>query len=133
MPADFELMSATRTVYSRALGALSDADFVDHMARIAALFRNGTLDAEWAQICDFTGVANMDAVTSAGVRQAAQNNPWPRYTVRAFIVSTDEQFGLARMYKALGDPKTDDLCITKSRDEAWAFIGRERVRLGIAV
>ena len=37
------------------------------------------------------------------------------------------------MYQALGDPKTDDLCITRSADDADAFIARERVRLGIAI
>ena len=133
MPADFELMPSTRTVYTRGWGSLSDTDLFDHMARIAALFTDGALDAEWAQICDFTGVENLDGVTSHGVRQAAEGNPWPRHTVRAFIVATDEQFGLARMYQALGDPKTNDLCITRSAAEADAFIGRERLRLGIAI
>ena len=133
MPADFELMPSTRTVYTRGWGSLSDADLLDHMARIAALFESGALDAEWAQICDFTGVGDLDGVTSDGIRRAAEGNPWPRYTVRAFVVNTDEQFGLARMYQALGDPKTGDLCITRSAADAGAFIGRERVRLGIAI
>ena len=133
MPADFELMPSTRTVYTRGWGTLSDTDLLNHMARISALFKDGVLDAEWAQICDFTGVDNLNDVTSEGIRRAAEGNPWPRYTVRAFIVSTDEQFGLARMYQALGDPKTDDLCITRSATEADVFIGRERVRLGIAI
>jgi hypothetical protein len=132
MPADFELMPSTRTIYTRGWGSLSDADLLDHMARIAALFRSGALDAEWAQICDFTGVENLDGVTSDGIRRAAEGNPWPRYTVRAFIVNSDEQFGLARMYQALGDPKTDDLCITRSAADAGAFVARERARLGIA-
>ena len=133
MPADFELMPSTRTVYTRGWGSLSDADLLHHMARIAALFTRGALDAEWAQICDFSGVVDLDGVTSDGIRRAAEGNPWPRYTVRAFIVSTSEQFGLARMYQALGDPKTSDLCITHSADEADAFIRRERARLGIAI
>ena len=133
MPADFELMPATRTVYTRGWGSLSDADLLDHMARIAALFKSGALDAECAHVCDFTGVGDLDGVTSDGIRRAAEGNPWPRYTVRAFVVNTDEQFGLARMYQALGDPKTGDLCITRSADEADAFIRQERVRLGIAI
>jgi hypothetical protein len=133
MPADFELMPSTRTVCSRAWGPLSDADLLGHMAGIAALFKNGALDGEWAQVCDFTGVENLDLVTSDGVRRMAEGNPWPRYSVRAFIVSTDEQFGLARMYQALGDPKTGDLGIVRSDADASAFVGRERARLGIAI
>ena len=133
MPADFELMPGTRTVYSRGWGALTDADLLDHMARISALFKAGALDSDWAQLLDFTAVDNMDGVSTAGIRQAAEKNPWPRYTVRAFIVGTDEQFGLARMYQALGDPKTDDLGIFRSAADADAYIARERARLGIAI
>jgi hypothetical protein len=133
MPADFELQRETRIVYSRGTGALTDADLVDHTARIAALFKAGTLDPDWAQIWDFTAVDDVDGVTTAGIRQVAEGNPWPRYAVRACIVATDEQFGLVRMYQALGDPKTDGVGITRSPDDANAFVARERVRLGIVI
>ena len=109
MPADFELIPGTRTVYSRGWGALTDADLLGHMARISALFKAGALDAEWAQLWDFTGVENVDGVSTAGIRRVAEGNPWPRSAIRACIVATDEQFGLVRMYQALGDPKTDDI------------------------
>src|SRR5262245_29808864 len=108
MPADFQLLPAERMVLTRAWGALVDADIFDHIERIAALFREGVLDTDWAQIVDFSAVEHVCGLTSAGVRRAAETNPWPRYVVRAFIVSTDEQFGLARMYQTLGDPKTAD-------------------------
>ncbi len=133
MPADFELRPETRTVYSRGWGALTDADLLGHMARIAVLFKTGALDGDWAQLWDFSAVDNVDGVSSAGVRQAAEGNPWPRYAVRACIVTTDEQFGLVRMYQALGNPKTDHVGITRSAADADAFIARERIRLGIAI
>ena len=133
MPADFELISGTRTVYSRGWGALTDTDLLGHMARISALFKAGELDAEWAQLWDFTGVENVDGVSTAGVRRVAEGNPWPRSAIRACIVSTDEQFGLVRMYQALGDPKTDDMGIARTVADADAFIARERLRLGIGI
>jgi hypothetical protein len=133
MPADFELQRETRTVYSRGWGALTDADLIEHTARIAALFKAGALDVDWAQLLDFSAVDNVDGVSTAGVRQVAERNPWPRYSVRACIVCTDEQFGLVRMYQALGDPKTDGIGITRSAADAVAFIARERVRLGIVI
>jgi hypothetical protein len=37
------------------------------MARISALFKAGTLDVEWAQIWDFTGVENVDGVSTGGI------------------------------------------------------------------
>jgi hypothetical protein len=133
MPADFELMPRTRTVYTRAWGALTDADLLGHMARITALFKAGAVDSDWAQLIDFSAVENMDGVSTAGVRQVAEGNPWPRYAVRVCIVGSDEQFGLVRMYQALGDPKTDDLGIFRSAADADAYIARERARLGIAI
>jgi hypothetical protein len=133
MPAQFELMRGTRTVHSRGSGALTDADLFDHMTRIAALFRAGVLDGDWAQILDFSAVDNMDGVSTAGIRRIAELNPWPRFAVRACIVATDEQYGLVRMYQALGDPKADDLAIIRSAAEADAFVMRERIRLGIGI
>ena len=76
---------------------------------------------------------SIGAAQSSGIRRAAEDNPWPRYAVRAFVVATDEQFGLLRMYQALGNPKTDDVGITRSVAEAEDFIARERARLGIAI
>ena len=133
MPADFELIPGTRTVHSRGWGALTDADLLGHMARIAALFKTGVLDGDWAQIATSAPSTTWTVVSTAGIRRAAEGNPWPRYAVRAFIVATDEQFGLLRMYQALGNPKTDDVGITRSVADAEAFIARERVRLGIAI
>ena len=133
MPADFELRRETRIVYSRGWGALTDADLVGHQAHMTALFKAGRLDVDWAQLWDFTAVENLDGVSTTGIRRVADGNPWPRYTVRAVVVATDEQFGLVRMFQALGEPKTDGMGITRSLAEADAFIARERVRLGIAI
>jgi hypothetical protein len=132
MPADFTLVRGSRTVHTRAWGPLTDAELYAHLLQIASLFRDGVLDGDWAQLCDFTGVGSLDAVSSQGIRRMAERNPWPRFNVRAFVVGSNEQFGLARMYQALGDPKTADLGITWSTEEAEAFIARERTRLGIA-
>jgi hypothetical protein len=126
MPADFEVLPDTRTVLTRAWGALTDEDLFRHMARIAALFREGALDFSWAQICDFTAVDDLAGVSTDGIRRMAEGNPWPQTCPRAFIVDTDEQFGLARMYQAIGDPKTDDLCITRCAADAALYIAQER-------
>ena len=132
MPVDMELVPATWIAYSRGWGALSDADLFGHIERVAALFEEGVLDRTWAQIIDFSGVESLSAVTSAGVLSAAARNPWPPATIRAFIVCTDEQFALVRMYQLQGDPKTKGLSVTRSAAEATAFIVSERARLGPA-
>ena len=129
MPADFELKPSTRTVYSRGWGALTDADLLDHLIRLAGCMRDGSITPEWAQIYDFTGVEHLRGVTSAGVRKLADWNPWPAGCVRVAIVADDEQFGLVRMYQMI-DPKADTLGITRSAEEAEAWVARERARLG---
>jgi hypothetical protein len=133
MPADMELNPSTRIVYSRGWGILSDADLFGHVVRVAALFKDGVIDPTWAQISDFTGVVSMSAVTSTGIHSAAERNPWPPDTIRAFIVATDEQFGLVRMYRTLGDPKTLGLSITRSVADAEAYVANERARLGVGL
>ena len=74
MPADFELSRATQIVHSRGWGALTDDDVFGHMARIGVLFREGVLDAGWAQISDFTEVTDMRSVSSKGIRRMADAN-----------------------------------------------------------
>lgn len=133
MPFDCELDSAACIVQSRASGALSDTNLLGHMAQVAALFRQGVIDPSWAQISDFTAVSDAGAVSSEGIRRMAEGNPWPKDSIRAFVVATDEQFGLARMYQTIGGLQTEELCITRSAADAAAHVARERARLGIVI
>ena len=131
MPADFELTSDTRTVHSRAWGALTDADLLDHSLRLGALFRAGDLGPDWAQISDFTAIEHLRGVSSDGIRLLAERNPWPPGCIRVGIVTTDEQYGLIRMYQALGGLRTEDIHIVRSLEEADAYVARQRARVGL--
>ena len=103
------------------------------MARISALFKAGTLDAELGAALGLhrrreRGRCIDRRHSTGGGRQSLAALRRPR-----LIVTTDEQFGLGRMYQALGDPKTETCGITRSVADADAFIARERLRLGIAI
>ena len=133
MPADFELRPETRTVYSRGWGALTDAD----LSLTWRAFRPCSRPARSRPIGRSSGIS-APSTTSTACRPPASGSlpkaiPGRAYSVRACIVTTDEQFGLVRMYQALGEPKTDHVGITRSAADADAYIARERVRLSIAI
>ena len=134
MPADFELRPETRTVHSRGWGALTDADSCSLTWRA---FRPCSRPARRRPIGRSSGISAPSTTWTAyrppASGRLAEGNPWPRFSVRACIVTTDEQFGLVRMYQALGEPKTDHVGITRSAADADAYIARERVRLSIAI
>jgi hypothetical protein len=131
MPVDIDLDRAQRIVHSRAWGAVSDGDLLDHMSRIQELLTLGTTDPSWAHVYDLSE-ADMTLVSAGTVRRLAEGSPWPAGTVRVLIGPRDIQFGLARMYALLGGARTESVHVTRSADEAAAFIEQARSRWGSA-
>jgi len=121
MAFELRLDEKTRIAFTRVWGELTDDDTRAHLVKISTLFRQGTLDSTWAQLVDFSDVSEM-SVSSSVVSQAARENPWPRGSLRVFIVPRDVQYGLVRMYQMMGDPKTEKIVLVKSRAEAIEHI-----------
>jgi hypothetical protein len=128
MPVDFELDASTKIVRARGAGTLSDADLLAQRRRMESLIGSGRVDGEWAVIADFSGVTSMDGVTSQAVRRLAQESPWPAHAIRVVVVGSDEAYGLARMYQAIGDRRTEGMAVVRTPDEAEAYIAEERAR-----
>lgn len=122
MPADFELDESRRIVFSRAWGDLTDAELLDHMARMKDAHERGQIDSRWAQVADFSAVRSMNGVSSSGVRALADGNPWHEESIRVLVVPEDVQYGLARMYQMLGEPKTNRVVLVRSVAEAIARV-----------
>jgi hypothetical protein len=99
MPADFRIDRSRHVVYSRAWGVLTDQDLSDNRD---ALFADPAFDPGLAQLYDFTEVTEVQ-VTSAVVRQLAQTSRFAPRARRAIVVSSDDAFGMARMYSLLSD------------------------------
>ncbi len=133
MPTEFELDRSKRIVYSRAWGDLTDAELLDHMAKMRGLLEQGALDSTWAQVFDLSDAKNLDEVSSAGVGRLAKGNPWPKGSIRVVIAPSDLLYGLTRMYQLIGDPKTEAVHIARQRNEAEAFIAYQRAQLGEAI
>ena len=106
-----------------------------HMARIACSLQGRRARASTGPSSGTSAKSTTSTgCSTAGVRQVAEGSPWPRYAVRACIVCTDEQFGLVRMYQAIGASEDRRPRHRRARPpDAAAFIARERVRLGIAI
>lgn len=127
MPAEFELCVDERIVYSRAQGDVDDAVMAQHIDSIRELFSDGSIDATWAQIFDFTEVESLESITSNGIQNFARQNPWPKQSLRVFVLESKVTFGLTRMYQILaGLEEKNALKITKTLAEARNYIRKKR-------
>jgi len=121
---DFTLDATNRIVRTRAWDELAGSELVDHLERITRCFAEGALDASWAQIVDLADIRSLLGVTTAIIRRLAENNPWPEQSFRVVIAPGDVSFGLARMYQLLGAGATDNVKITRSKEEAEVWFAR---------
>jgi hypothetical protein len=130
MPVEVKLDHQQRICCTCGWGKLSDDDLLVGQAHIRDLFYQGVLDATWAQLHDYSAVTGADAVSGDGVQNLAAANPWPREAIRAIIAPSDLTFGLARMYQIMGEPKTEEVLVTRDPKEAVEFIRRQRIHRG---
>ena len=126
MPVDFELDHGRRVVRSRAWGDVTEAEIAGYQRRIEILFRDGTLDAAWALMADFTGTTGVADMSTAAVQRMAHNNPWPRESYRVLIATTPVVYGLARMYQILATGENDRYMVVRSAAEAHTWLLRAR-------
>jgi len=119
MPISFLLDAPRGIVFSRGWGVLTDAEILAH-AR--ALKGDPRFDPAWRQIVDFRELTDI-RVTSRGVNLTAEINPFHRDARRAFAVSTDEAFGLLRMFSLYTDSSPDQFRIYRDLGSAMAWIG----------
>jgi hypothetical protein len=123
MPADYSLDRIRRVVLSRAWDALSEQDLVEHVRLMHDLFADGSLDATWSQIADFSEVTTVGEISSAGVRSLAAQNPWPKTARRVLIAPVTVVFGLSRMYQLLTGAEDEHLTVVRTEEEALSFLG----------
>ena len=125
MPAEFRLDHGKRLVESRAVGVLTGTDLLEHMVAIRTLFEDGTLDATWSQLADFTEVTAVGEPLGYAVPDLARSNPWPRECRRVIIAPMTAIFGLSRMYQLLtGDPD-QSIAIVRTRAEALELLAHD--------
>lgn len=121
MPLSYLIDTPNRIVFSRAWGVLSDREIIAHAA---ALKSDPNFDRGLRQVGSFLAV-NALLLTSAAIRAVAQDNPFPRDARRAFVVPSDEAYGLARMFALYLDADPKQFEIFRALEPAMEWVGRE--------
>jgi hypothetical protein len=129
MPVHFDLDREAHLVRTRASGTLAAGEMLELIEAHRLLFADGTLDAGWAEIGDFSAVDDLRDITPGSIARFCDANPWPAAALRALIAPTDLLYDLGRMYRSQGGERTANVQIVRSAAEAldW-IIGRRAAR-----
>ena len=120
MPATYKIDKARRLVISTASGFLTAGDILAHQRK---LHQDPTFDPDCSQIVDCCAVTGMD-LSPDDVRSVTAATIFSPHSRRAIVVSTDEQFGFASMFKMMREAQGEyGIRVFRDRAEAmrWAL------------
>jgi hypothetical protein len=98
---------------------LTDEEIAENAKTLRA---DPRFDPGFRQIVDFRELTEIH-VSGAGVRDVAHVNPFRRDARRAFIVTSEEAFGLTRMFGLYTDSSEDEFAIFRTLEPALEWIG----------
>ena len=119
MPGSYFVDVANRLVYTRAWGVLSFDIITAHAATLKA---DPRFDPGFRQIVDFRDVTEI-ALTSTEVREFAALTPFRRDAKRAFVVASDEAYGMVRMFGTYREADPAHLGIFRAIEPAMEWVG----------
>lgn len=99
MPEDFIIHEQRAVVFSRGTGVFTHAEFLDHMARLLA---DARFRPDFDQLVDCRAITLLD-FSAEQLRDLAGRSIFSSRSRRAFVVSSDLQFGLSRMFATYRD------------------------------
>jgi hypothetical protein len=97
VPVSYHIDKTRRLVISTASGFLTAADILTHQRQ---LLGDSNFDPTCSQIVDCTAVTEVD-LSPEDVRAVTATAVFSAHSRRAVVVTTDEQFGFARMFKMM--------------------------------
>jgi len=119
MPAEFIIDVEHRVIFSIGTGLFTSTDFKEHMERLR---RASDFNPDFNQIVDCRGITCMD-LNSEQVRDLAGQSIFSNRSRRAFVVSSDLQFGLSRMFSAYREAVTgQEVRVFRTMPEALAWL-----------
>jgi hypothetical protein len=124
MPASFQIDKARQLVISTASGFLTAADILAHQRKLLV---DPSFDPTCSQIVDCTGVTGID-LSPDDVRAVTAATIFSAHSRRAVVVSTDEQYGFASMFKMMREAQGEyGIRVFRDRAEAlrWAIPANE--------
>ncbi len=122
MPGSYLIDVDAGVVFTRVWGVVNDDELLLHSKALRA---DPRFHVGQRQIVDFREVTTI-RVTADGVRELARLTPFPSDARRAFVVTSDEAYGLLRMYGAFLDASNDQMGIFRTLEPALEWIGMER-------
>jgi hypothetical protein len=120
VPAQYEIDKARRVVISTASGFVTGDEILAHQRKLQ---NDPDFDPTYSQIFDFTAVTEND-INANDVRAIAATTIFAPLSRRALLVTTDEQFGLGRMFGIIREGFGEQgIRVFRDRDEAlrWAM------------
>jgi hypothetical protein len=120
MPAEFAIHRQWGVVVSRGSGVFTQADFLDHMSRMRA---DPEFNPDLHQIVDCRAITKMD-LTSGQIESLASRSIFSARSRRAFVVSSDMQYGLARMFATYREMQAgQEVMVFQEMSDALAWLG----------
>lgn len=120
MPCEFLIDTERRLVISRGTGSFRFDDFVKHMAILAP---DPRFRPEFDHLVDGRGFEQFD-VSAAQVQAMGSQSLFAPGSRRAFVVSSDHQFGLGRMFAAYREMKLNQTTMVfRDMRDALAWLG----------
>ena len=119
MPGSYLIDVPRRIVFSRGWGVVTNEEVLTH-AR--ALREDPRFEPGFRQLIDFRDIDRF-ALTSAGVQDMAQRNPFRLDARRAFVVSQEEVFGMIRMYWSYAEADPNQFRVFRAIGPGLEWIG----------
>jgi hypothetical protein len=119
MAADFFIDSKLGVVFSKGTGVFTVADALGHMDRLS---RHPDFRPEYNQLLDFREFSDVE-LTGEQVRALSRRTLFRTPSRRAFVVSSNLQFGLSRMYGTFREAAGDEtIMIFREMKDALAWL-----------
>jgi hypothetical protein len=120
MPEEYRIDPAQGVIWSRFWGTMSDADFMTHHARLQA---DSQYDGNHHQLIDTTEVRSV-TLSAQVVGEVANASRFSPDAKRAYLVTQDALFGLARMFQLYLNLKGEEnIQVFRDRAQALAWLG----------
>ena len=120
MPTDFTIDPEHHLVISRGSGVFTHADYLDHMSRVGA---DPKFRPDFNQLVDCRAISQMD-LSGGEISDLAGRSVFGDLSHRAFVVSSEVQFGLTRMFATYREMKGgQEIRVFRTMPEALSWLG----------
>ncbi|MEO8353280.1 MAG: hypothetical protein ABI680_16245 [Chthoniobacteraceae bacterium] len=124
MPADFHIDTERGIVFTKVTGVFGTAEVLDHMDRLT---KHPGFRPEFNQLIDFREISRV-VLSNEEIRGLARRTIFSSHSHRAYVVASDLQYGLCRMFATYRELSGEDgIQIFREMSEAleWLSIPAE--------